>query len=498
MAGLLGSITDAVGLTDSGAAEKSMKKAAGLTKEQMKRLDAIDLPDEEKMKLLLENPELVGLLDAENIEDSKMGEISLDPQLRENQMKALQSLTDQSEQGLTASDKYSMEQLLGDVASADKSRQAGIEAEMARRGMDSSGAALMAKMQGGQDSANAGREKAMQMAAQGQQNKMAALSQLGNMSGNMQNADFQRQSSQASAQDAIARANAMNRQNVSGQNLAARQNIENQRANISNQQQTYNKGLEQQQFQNKLQKAGAQGAAGSNLANMYSNQAGAQAGADASTLGTIAGVGSAFLGAPAGSVAGKMMAEDGGVVHAQDGYLIGQASGGVPTAQEQKAIENKQHEAFKKKYMKRVQDEVMEDHDAKKKFEKNSEGGVPKASQAAENGAIMKGGVPTVEPGTEYMSDGSGDIIDSGAESFAGDRVDAKVNDGEAVINVPQQQRLMDLIRGKISVDELGNDDIIEGVPREYRDDLHEKIEDESDDSQMEGIRALLEMLGEK
>jgi len=140
----------------------------------------------------------------------------------------------------------------------------------------------------------------------------------------------------------------------------------------------------------------------------------------------------------------------------------------------------------------------MEDHDAKKKFEKNSEGGVPKASQAAENGAIMKGGVPTVEPGTEYMSDGSGDIIDSGAESFAGDRVDAKVNDGEAVINVPQQQRLMDLIRGKISVDELGNDDIIEGVPREYRDDLHEKIEDESDDSQMEGIRALLEMLGEK
>ena len=57
----------------------------------------------------------------------------------------------------------------------------------------------------------------------------------------------------------------------------------------------------------------------------------------------------------------------------------------------------------------------------------------------------------------------------------------------------------MDLVRGKISVDELGNDDIVEGVPSEYRDELHEKIEgSESSGSsdKVAGLEKLLEMLG--
>jgi hypothetical protein len=100
-----------------------------------------------------------------------------------------------------------------------------------------------------------------------------------------------------------------------------------------------------------------------------------------------------------------------------------------------------------------------------------------------------------------YASDGSGDIVDSGMESYAGDRVDAKINDGEAVLNVPQQQRFMDLVRGKISVDELGDDDIIEGVPRDYRDDLHDKIEGKEegmDSKKLEGLSKLLEILGDE
>jgi hypothetical protein len=83
-------------------------------------------------------------------------------------------------------------------------------------------------------------------------------------------------------------------------------------------------------------------------------------------------------------------------------------------------------------------------------------------------------------------------------ESYADDRIDAKINDGEAIINVPQQQRLMDLLRGKISVDELGNDDIVEGVPSDFRDDMHEKLEEDSEeDSKMAGIEKLLAMLGQ-
>ncbi len=295
MGDIVSKVTDTVGLTDSGAAEEAMGKASGLTKETLARLDAIDLPDIEKMKLLLENPELVGTLEAEEIGSSALEEISLDPNLRANQLKALESLSQQAEEGLTASDKYQMEQLLGDVAAQEKSQLAGIDSEMARRGMESSGASERAKREALQSGANSAREKAMQMAAQGQQNKMSALQALGSQSAQMSAQDYSQQANAASARDAIASANAANRQNVSAQNLAARQNIENQRANTANQQQTYNKGLEQQQFQNEMTKAGAQNVATGNLANMYQNQASAQAQADANTMGTIGSLAGAAI-----------------------------------------------------------------------------------------------------------------------------------------------------------------------------------------------------------
>ena len=291
MAGLLSGITDAIGLTDSGAVDEAMGQAQGLTRKQMERLDAIDLPDIEKMKLALQSPELVGLLEAEGIDPSELENITEDSGLRQNQLDALNMLREQADQGLTAGDKYQMEQMLGDVAANERASQKQIENQMAQRGMESSGAALMAKQANKQSSANAAREKAMQMAAQAQQNKMGALAQLGQQSGNMAAQDFNRQSQVASAKDAISRANAMNRQNVNAQNLAARQNIANQQSNIANQQQTYNKGLHQQQFQNEMSKAGAQNVASQNLANQFSQIGQSKAAADSNTMGTLANLG---------------------------------------------------------------------------------------------------------------------------------------------------------------------------------------------------------------
>ena len=288
-------VTDAVGLTDSGAAEKSMRQATGLTREQMARLNAIDLPDIEKMKIALENPELVGLLEAEQLGPSALEEISTDPRLKADMMSALEGLRERSQTGLTEQDKFAMEELMGQVGAQEKAQRSAIEQEMQRRGTADSGTALAAKLQGSTAGANAARQQAMQMAAQGQQQRMAALQNLGQMSGQMQSQDFSQQAQKASARDAIAQANAMNRQNVAQQNLAARQNIENQRANLANQQQMYNVGLQQQQFQNQLAKAGAQGQATGNLAGMYAQQAGAQAQADSAVIGGLAGLGGAAI-----------------------------------------------------------------------------------------------------------------------------------------------------------------------------------------------------------
>jgi hypothetical protein len=476
--GILTDLTDGIGLTDSGAVDEAMGKAAGYSKEQLERLNDIDIPDIEKQKILLENPELVGLLEAEQLGASSLDEISLDPKAREAQLAALESLRGYSEEGVTDTDKYAMEQMLGQVGASTKSNQANIEADMARRGMDSSGAALMSQMNAQQTGANNARQQAMQQAASGQQNRMAALGQLATQSGNMQNADYSRQANAASAKDAIAQANAANRYQTNAANLGARQAIENQRANISNQNQAYNKGLEQQQFNNELSKAGAQNQASGNLANMYSQQGQAKAAADAATVGAVAGIGSSFIGA-----------EDGGVIsNYHNGGVHDNFQDGIDSRRKEAAEkEEKQHDAFKKKYMKKVHNELM-DGDRRD---------IPSASLHAKDGGCAS--KKYENGGTMYASDGMGDIVDSGMESYAGDRVDAKINDGEMILNVPQQQRLMDIIKGEESVDNMGESDIVEGVPRDYRDSLHEeKSEGSLGGTKLRGLEQLLKMLGEQ
>ena len=575
------------------------KAAMKQQKAQMKRLDAIDTP--ELQEYILQNPELVGLLEAENIDATELANIQLDPRLRDNQMQVLASLKERADEGLTAQDKFQMEELLGQASAQERSQRAAIEQQMAERGMDSSGASLMAKLQGSQSSANNARQRAMQMAAQSQQNRMNALSQLGSQSGNMQNADFARQSQVASAKDAIARANAMNRQNVSSANLAARQGIENQRANTANQQSQVKNQLSQQEFNNQIAKASGQGNVANAMSNISANApqrpGGLQAGLAGAATGAAITPGSpigAGIGAGVG-ILGSML-EDGGI--ARNEY----ADGGVPSndllprerryeeseeARANKADEIKQHESFKKKYMKRIHKELMGEDKKEpvraqdgnlynanlmaqdmKKFSKGEtpEGtaiigrGNDKTSAEVQTyedaeeliapkekgvdfdlekglGALSKfmedsqgpkkkdlnlGSFNMDQPqnvmspigpsqysnpfksarfedgGTAYASDGMGDIVDSGMESYADDRVDAKINDGEAILNVPQQQRFMDLVRGKISVDELGEDDIVEGVPSDYRDSLHDKIEMEQEPSgnKVEGLKKLLEALG--
>lgn len=604
-----------------GSSASDPNKAAMKQQEaQMERLNNLSLPELEEY--ILQNPELVGLLEAEQLGGSALEEISLDPKAREAQLNALQSLQQYADEGMSDADKFGMEQMLGQVSAATKSNQANIEADMARRGMDSSGAALMGKMNAQQSGANTARQQAMQQAAQGQQNRMAALNQLANQSGQMQSQDFARQAQVGSAKDAIAQANAANRYQTNAANLSARQSIENQRANTANQQAQVGNQIAQQNFNNAYSKTGAQG----NVANSMSNIAGNAPNKPSALQGAASGAaaGTAIMpgwGTAIGAGIGALSTmEDGGVARKyEDGGVHSNFQDGIDERKRlAKEKEEKQHDSFKSKYMKKVRDELMDEGDrrdipsaklhaqdgglqrnfqdpampvqanpflasgldwnketervtntaninnpvktkgvivpevtsdklsgeintnAKANSQMKTEGVSPEGKgvdYAAALGALSKlmgngeqqqrkslnlqqnqiqapqnvmnpvgpqqfanafqgmkyedGGVPM------YASDGGGDIVDSGMESYADDRVDAKINDGEMILNVPQQQRLMDLLRGEISVDELGNDDIIEGVPRDYRDELHKEKSMEGS-SKMKGIEELLRMLGEE
>ena len=273
MGGAVSKVTDTLGLTDSGAAGTAQRNAEYTQRQILDRLAAIDLPNIEDMEIALQDPELVGLLEQIMIPDSEMDNIQTDASLKQAQMDALRSLRDQSESGLTSEDRLAMESMLGQAAEQGQAREQSMLQGMNRRGTMDSGMQLAAMLQGQQSDATNARKNAMEMAAQSSQARRSALQNMAGLAGNMEAADYQRQSNAAQARDAIAKANAVNKQQIGNQNLGMRQNISDRTTANRQQEEMFNKGLIQQDFQNKLSKAGAQGQAQGNMANMYTNQA---------------------------------------------------------------------------------------------------------------------------------------------------------------------------------------------------------------------------------
>ena len=556
------------------------REAMAAQAEQMKMLKELPLP--ELQELVLKNPELVGLLEAEELGPSALEDVQTDPRLAETQMQALQSIKERAEQGLTSEDKLAMEQMLGQADAAAKSRQQGLMQEMARRGTLDSGASLAASLAGQQSTASNARQQAMQMAAQSSANRLQAAQQMGSMAGQMEQADFGRQANLASAKDRIAQANAATRMQTSQQNLAARQAIENQKAALGNQATMYNISRDQQQFNNQLAKHGASQSAINAYAQMTSQVP--QRGGTGQMLGTLAGAAiggakggwkGAQVGAKAGGSAGGLLDnlfKDGGVVRAEDGDLMyrpqnteiqvpaifqnnqtpamltpppvsepevkvpsgldifsrkltdtelkntfspqrseyvtkEKETADIPYRKEfgglggsgEKVVGNdvskKSAPAKKEKGMSDEELSAIEDiaeslgsQQKTKQPELNLNTNVQfaqpenvlaksmqPAQQFANPFAAQDGGTYyNAEDGDlMYKSDNDGDIVQG--DSFAGDRVDAKLNSGEMVLNVSQQQRLMDLLRGKADIEDLGDKDIVEGVPRDYQEKLKAK-----------------------
>lgn len=254
------------GIAGGDAAARAAEKAADVQRrtydDLMRRLEAIGVPSVEAQKIALESPELVGELEAQILGDSELTEISLDPRLRDAQMAALNDLRVAAEEGLTAQDLYQRDRLLDEESARMQAERSAMEQSMAERGMLDSGAQLAAQLASMQQSADRGQDAALELAAQRQQARRQALQALGQQSGALRSQEFGEQARVAQAQDEIARMNAAARTSADQFNIRARQNIENQRADIANRQEMFNKQLLQQRYDNQLRKLGvAQGIA---------------------------------------------------------------------------------------------------------------------------------------------------------------------------------------------------------------------------------------------
>jgi hypothetical protein len=265
----------AIGLGAMGMYQQSQDQAANreAIKRQMDLINSVPLPvlkeyyPELYKQAVILNPQLEKDISAG---PSAMESISMDPKLRQAQMNALARLEDIGTQGgMNAQDRARLAQIESEQAANVQGATGAIQQQMSTRGLSGGMSELVQKQLAAQQSANRAAQQGMDVKAQAEQRALDAIMQSGQLGGNIRGQDFGEQERIAQAKDLINRFNVegsrgVQSRNVSGQNQAQFQNaqIAQQVANLSteaqNQAQQRNLGLSQQQYENRLRKAGAQ------------------------------------------------------------------------------------------------------------------------------------------------------------------------------------------------------------------------------------------------
>jgi hypothetical protein len=300
------------------AGKSEMKEANKLMRDNVARLEAIGIPTIEAQQIALSSPELVGVLEAEALGPSRFEQVTMDPRLQAAQMAALEDVSGLAKTGLGAEDIAALNQIRRQAAGMAQAQKATTLQQMQERGLGDSGASLVAQLQAGQAASDMAAQQGDRLAAEAAAARRQALGQQASMASQMSQQQLALAGQKASAADVINQFNTQNRQNVAAQNLAARQNIANQQAATKNQQELYNKGLIQQQFQNQMAKATGVTGQQANLAQQYAGQAGAAQQAQQAQTGALLNLGgtlgAAYLGGPAAAAATT------GVQTAKSGY----------------------------------------------------------------------------------------------------------------------------------------------------------------------------------
>lgn len=262
-----------MGLASSGigaaSAAGDRAQAASLIAQSIEDYEKMGVPSVEAQKIILEELKSVGQLTPELEQmvvqgPSATSEISLDPGYKAAQLKALDELTAIGEGGgMRLSDQSQLEDILSQVRQDQRGQREAILANRRDRGISGAGSELAAQLEAQQSGATNAYKSGLDVAAQAQDRALQAIMQGGNLAGDIRGQEYGEKLDAARAADEIARFNTQNQistgtRNVDRSNDAQRYNLgENQRiadANVGtrNQQESYNKGLQQDYFNNML------------------------------------------------------------------------------------------------------------------------------------------------------------------------------------------------------------------------------------------------------
>jgi hypothetical protein len=177
------------------------------------------------------------------------------------------------------------------AAGAAEAQQASTLQEMASRGTLDSGSNLIAQLLAGQSQADRMSQEGDRLMSSAANARRAALGQQANMASQMSAQDLGLKTGKASAADMINQFNTQQRGATSASNMGYQRDRATQLANIANQQETANKGLIQQNFQNQIQKAGGVAQQQNSQAQNLQQQAAAAQGAQQAQTGAILNLG---------------------------------------------------------------------------------------------------------------------------------------------------------------------------------------------------------------
>jgi hypothetical protein len=322
--GLIGGGINLIGNLIGGLfAGPEQQKAMQAFQEAQSIIDAIGAPPDTAKEIILEKFSVAGLESPEleqavDVGVSKLAQYQEDPKLKQASMKALERMQEQSEQGLTAQDRLAFRQLQQEQERAAQGKLAQIRQEAQMRGMGGAGAGLAAELSAAQAGSERGLTGAMQVGAQAQQARMAALQQAANQSQSMRGADLATAQATGSAADAFAKLKAdeaISRQsrNIAAKNLAQQRNIARQQEidvmnkAAKNEEQRRQREAARADYQNKLGYGEARAGARTSMGNVY----GQQAAGTAQSWGNIAKGASDIFGAAMAPGPAKYDSKDG-------------------------------------------------------------------------------------------------------------------------------------------------------------------------------------------
>lgn len=231
-------ITSVVGGIQAGKQrEEAQKKAQEAMNNALAIIDQTGAPPDLSHKIMMQQFEKAGLMtpaveQAITAGISKAAQISEDPSLKEAQTGALRSLSERGRLGLSAEDRMALNKVRAEAGRNAEGKRQQILQNFAARGQGGSGSELIAALNDSQNSANQASEQGDRVAAQASMNALQAMSQAGQLGGQIRAQDFDVASSKARAEDEMRKFDIQNRigtqqRNTERTNAANQYNVTN-------------------------------------------------------------------------------------------------------------------------------------------------------------------------------------------------------------------------------------------------------------------------------